>query len=162
MENHEKPWFFLGFFDISGGWRCCTHLEATFDMRQKHIPKTHGKSMDLARFERLWRSLGAGWRRCLAMWESKSQQEAVLSDQSGSLEAKKGPQGSQHRNKEFQVSNNCSSQGHGEGKGRGKPLPRFPGIGVYSRFLHARRPAGLGGFCEIRNNHNSSARIFSK
>ena len=78
LENHEKPWFFLGFFDISGGWRCCTHLEPTFDMHQKHIPKTHGKSMDLARFEGLWRSLGAGWRRFLAMWESKSQEEGVL------------------------------------------------------------------------------------
>ena len=53
--------------------------------------------MDLARFERLWRSLGARWRRFLAMWESKSQQEAVLSDQSGSLEAKKGPMVTQWR-----------------------------------------------------------------
>ena len=88
--------------------------------------------MDLARFERLWRSLGARWRRFLAMWESKSQQEAVLSDQSGSLEAKKGPEGSQHRNKEFGTGNTSLAQGHGEVSPLPVGLPPFtlPGSGT--------------------------------
>ena len=90
IKNHCFPlifWIYLGVGDVA-------RILKQHSIRVKtNKPKTLGKSMDLACFCGVWKSLEAGLKRFLATWASKTHQEAILSGLRGCGAGKQKPKG---------------------------------------------------------------------